>query len=183
MSIVNDKPYVPMYVANYVIKRSNELDYDINNLKLQKILYFLQAEYLSEYGKRLFDEYMEKWKYGPVTPSVYHEYKIFGAKDIQESDIKVIVRLPREDETPNLLGTYIKEDYDDSMIDEEDRERIDSMLRSIGNTNPFDLVDETHRHSIWRDYSEKIMGGIQGIIYKDEEIINYFKSHEEDKKW
>lgn len=183
MSYVNNKPYIPMYVANYVIKRSNELGYNINNLKLQKILYFLQAEYLSEEGNRLFDEDMEKWKYGPVTPSVYHEYKIFGAKDITEVDIKVIVRLPREGETPNLLCTYIKEDYDDSMVDITDRQKIDSMLYEIGNTNSFDLVEETHKHSIWRDYSDKIMAGIQGIVYSDEEIADYFNRHEEDKKW
>lgn len=183
MSYLNNNPYIPMYVANYIIKKSNELDYDINNLKLQKILYFLQAEYLSENGKRLFDEHMEKWKYGPVTPSVYHEYKIFGAKDIKKSDIKVIVRLPREGETPNLLGTYIKEDYDDSMINEEDREIIDSMLHTIGNAKPFDLVEETHKHSIWRDYSDRIMAGIQGMVYSDEEIANYFNSHQEDRKW
>lgn len=40
--------YNALDVSQYVIKYSNEQDYGISNLKLQKILYFIQAYFLIE---------------------------------------------------------------------------------------------------------------------------------------
>lgn len=178
-----NKPYIPLHIASYVIMRSNELGYEINNLKLQKILYFLQAEYLTESGKRLFDETMEKWKYGPVTPSVYHEYKTFGANAILTEDIKTIIRLPKGDEKPNFFNMFIKEDLEEIKIAEEDKQIVDDLLRKIGNEDAFSLVRETHEHEIWQNDKGKILSGQLGIKYEDDEIANYFKNSESRKKW
>lgn len=40
-------PYDVLDVSRYVIKYSNERDYGISNLKLQKVLYFIQAYFLT----------------------------------------------------------------------------------------------------------------------------------------
>lgn len=50
-------------VARYVINYSNEKEYGISNLKLQKVLYFIQACYLIsdlEQGP-CFSERIEAW--------------------------------------------------------------------------------------------------------------------------
>ncbi|WP_172507385.1 Panacea domain-containing protein, partial [Enterococcus faecalis] len=69
------KPYLAMYVADYIIDYCNKHDIEINNLKLQKVMYYLQAKSLVETNEPLIDEELQKWKYGPVVPTVYHEYK------------------------------------------------------------------------------------------------------------
>lgn len=67
-------------VASYFIQKAstlgdgnNELsgNNDLTNLKLQKMLYFAQVEYLKEYGKPLFSENIQAWRYGPVVKEVY----------------------------------------------------------------------------------------------------------------
>ena len=68
-----------LFVANYIIEYSNNMGDEMNNLKLQKLLYFINARFLVEENRSLFEENFEKWKFGPVIPSVYHEYKSCGA--------------------------------------------------------------------------------------------------------
>ncbi|MBR0518485.1 DUF4065 domain-containing protein [bacterium] len=70
-------------VANYIINRykerieENEL-VDINpvidQIKLQKLLYFTQRDCISLLKKPAFNEVLEGWKHGPVSPLVYDAY-------------------------------------------------------------------------------------------------------------
>lgn len=56
----------------------------ITNLKLQKLLYYAQAWFLvNNNNTKLFEDDIEAWQYGPVVPSVYNEYKIFGRAPIE----------------------------------------------------------------------------------------------------
>ena len=54
----------------------------ISPMKLQKMTYFLYKEYLKNTDIPLFSEPFEKWKYGPVLPSLYYEFSSFGASPI-----------------------------------------------------------------------------------------------------
>lgn len=69
-------------IADYVICYYENSGGLVSNLKLQKILYFLQAEYLVVKGKRLFEDEIEAWGCGPIIPSVYKEYSMFGSASI-----------------------------------------------------------------------------------------------------
>ncbi len=40
-------------------------------MRLHKLLYYCQGWYLAWYGRPLFPERLEAWKYGPVVPEVY----------------------------------------------------------------------------------------------------------------
>lgn len=65
-------------VAKFFIQYYDDNDVLITNLMLNKLLYFAQGHHLAEYGKPLFGETIEAWKYGPVVPSVYRKYKPYG---------------------------------------------------------------------------------------------------------
>lgn len=69
-------------IARYIIWYCGQNGYSVSNLKLQKILYFVQAEFLVETGHPSFFEDIEAWDFGPVVPEVYREYKIFGSSNI-----------------------------------------------------------------------------------------------------
>lgn len=177
------KPYHPMYIANYIITFCTENGYEINNLKLQKIMYYLQAQSLVESSLPLFDENLQKWKYGPVVPTVYHEYKSHGASSIKTEDIGKIIRTPYEGETPNFINTYIVEEYTSDKINNDDKYILDETVPVFAGYDSFYLVEQTHKHDIWRKDAPNILLGLQGIEYSNEEIKNYFESHYEEQLW
>lgn len=70
-------------ISNYVISLTqNNPEENLTNLKLQKILYYLQGYYLAIYDEPLFEDEIEAWKYGPVVNDVYHSYKVYGDNSI-----------------------------------------------------------------------------------------------------
>lgn len=76
------RPYSALQVAEYIIDRCNQKHESISNLKLQKILYFVQAQYIVEFGTPCFGNIMQAWDHGPVVPDVYHEYRGYGNTNI-----------------------------------------------------------------------------------------------------
>lgn len=74
--------YDALDVACYIIQRENEQGKTISNLKLQKVLYFVQAEFLVSTGEPCFKDTIEAWDFGPVVPTVYHKYKVYGSAQI-----------------------------------------------------------------------------------------------------
>ncbi|QQP11561.1 DUF4065 domain-containing protein [Lysinibacillus agricola] len=78
------RPYDANTIADFVIQDSSSRGTPVSNLKLQKILYFLQAKYLTEFNKKLFHNEIQKWKYGPVVPDVYFRFDHYGASNIEE---------------------------------------------------------------------------------------------------
>ena len=85
-------------IAAYLLKKANELgdgdkslsgNNDVTNLKLQKLLYFAQVEYLKKTGKKLFNDEIQAWQYGPVVPNIYEWLKGCGAYVVTEFDISL----------------------------------------------------------------------------------------------
>lgn len=76
------RPYNATEVAEYIIERCNQKHESISNLKLQKILYFVQAQFIVKYGTPCFENIMQAWDHGPVVPAVYHEYRGYGNTNI-----------------------------------------------------------------------------------------------------
>lgn len=50
----------------------------IDQMKLQKLLYYAQAWHLAIKGQPLFDDDIEAWPWGPVVRSIYGRTKVFG---------------------------------------------------------------------------------------------------------
>lgn len=175
MNTITNKDYNTMLIANYIIEYCKNNNIKMNNLKLQKIMYYIQARSLVENNTSLFSEKFKKWKYGPSMPSVYHEYKSYGAYDIE--DAKAIIRCAKKDETPTLLGKYITEDYDLNSIDENDKHIIKDTVMHLKEYDPFELVDLTRKHSLWSNYKNF------GSAYEDKEIKKFFDNNPEEQLW
>lgn len=91
------KTYDALMIAKKVINATNTEQGDsITNLKLQKLLYYLQGFWLAYYNVPLFDEDIEAWMYGPVVPIVYDAYKKFGKRALEPTD--EVLDLDTEDE-------------------------------------------------------------------------------------
>lgn len=69
-------------VSDYLLAFVSEHGDCLTNLKLQKILYYVQGWHLGLYAKPLFGDKFEAWIRGPVVPTVYHAFKQNGSKPI-----------------------------------------------------------------------------------------------------
>jgi hypothetical protein len=85
---VNDK-YLPSHIANYFLWKARKEDLnDVTPMKLIKLVYIGYAWYYAIYDKKLFAEQIQAWQYGPVIPSIYHEFKRFGSSPISNYAIE-----------------------------------------------------------------------------------------------
>ena len=117
-----------MDVAEYILWYcENELNKPINNLRLQKTLYYIQGEYLRRYNKPLFDNDMEAWTYGDVVPYVYYSYSNFLCDDITG-----VTRLHKD------------------CLDDKDLEVIHYILDKTLDVNIWEIVDKIQQEDPWK---------------------------------
>lgn len=74
--------YDAMDVAKYIITHCKKIQRPISNLKLQKLLYFVQAQFWVGEDHPCFYNRIEAWDLGPVIPDVYHHFKVYGSNPI-----------------------------------------------------------------------------------------------------
>ena len=75
-------PLSPSTVANFFLEAGHRENVPVTPLMLQKLVYFAHGWYVGFTGEPLIDQPVEAWKYGPVVPSLYHEFKDFGNSPI-----------------------------------------------------------------------------------------------------
>lgn len=86
-------------VAKKILSKVNaEQGETISNLKLQKLLYYMQGYYLAYFGDPLFEEEIRAWQYGPVVPVVYDTYKQYGSGAIVLADGEKVIEFKKEEE-------------------------------------------------------------------------------------
>ena len=131
-------------ICRYIINYSNKQGYDISNLKLQKLLYLVQAYFLigSDEHEPCFVEEIEAWDFGPVVPEAYHEYKRYG-----NMDIPFVVRYFEKGKN----NEFIKRIFDKKCIPACDRKKIRDVVDNFAEYTASDLVELTHRQSPWKE--------------------------------
>lgn len=82
--------YPALQIANAFIKKANLENKELSNLKLQKLLFLANGIHLvsSEAKMPLVEEPILVWPYGPVVPSVYHSFKMYGNSNITTPSIE-----------------------------------------------------------------------------------------------
>ena len=138
--------YDVLEVCRHVINYSNEQDYGISNLKLQKVLYLIQAFFLIDKTENAscFDDKIEAWDFGPVIPCAYNEYKQYANGDIPTIESYYLF------DTDNIWNTK-RVKYNDDVITDEDKNRINKVVDKFSGYSATDLVAITHRQSPWMD--------------------------------
>lgn len=118
--------YNVLLVAKYIINHCNNINVPVSNLKLQKLLYFVQADFLVNTDSPCFPEEIEAWEFGPVIPVVYQRYKIYGSSPI-----------------PRTISSMV------GRIELSDRIRIMRMVDRCAKYSASRLVELTHRQDPW----------------------------------
>ena len=110
--------YTAIDVARYVVNKCTLDHHSISNLQLQKILYYIQKDFLQS-NLIAFDDDFEAWRFGPVIPVVYNKYCGYGGMPIR------------------LLNTR-------DLLDQNYKDIIDPIIIEKRVMNPWRLVEETH---------------------------------------
>lgn len=116
----------------------------ISNLKLQKLLYYVQGFHLASFGHALFEEDMIAWTYGPVVPEVYDAYKKYRHRDINTEGI-----------------------VDDVELQPQEAALFDKVYLEYSRYSAVALMQMTHTAGPWLNHNV-------GEVLPKDEIRSYF---------
>lgn len=154
-------------VADYIIiQAKGDVHTPLNHLKLQKLLYYVQAWYLANYDKKLFAEDFQAWIHGPVNREVFERFK---PNKILYSDIEM------EDVQNEQAGL---------ILTEEQKVHIDSVLEVYMPYSGAQLEGLSHRELPWQE-TRKDLPPVErsNRIIESNLIKKYYKSlivHEQE---
>ena len=175
--------YDARVIADYVIAYYNENNGAVSNYKLQKILYFLQAEFLVQKKKRLFDDEIVAMNFGPVVQNVFHLFKGFAHSSIVRTGATFDKCFKEASFDDSFPMRRFRDTFEKPHLLEEDRIIIDKMLERLREYSESALTEITKNQAPWiRNYSK-----YETRVVPTDEIYEYFsedenKSETENKK-
>lgn len=122
-------------VKNNADMRQNPNIEELSQMKVMKLLYYIQAASLSISGKRMFNNDIVAWKYGPVVEAVHRKYS--GCRGIVNS------KYPITDQD--------LEDYKELQSDEHASNILNSIYNVYGYSSAYDLMRQTHSEKPWKE--------------------------------
>jgi uncharacterized phage-associated protein len=173
---MSERLYVPSAVANEFLQRGIDMGSLLTPMQLQKLVYISHGWNLGVGEGQLFSESVQAWKYGPVIPSLFHEFKVFGKLPITKlsglSDVEEVGE-PGDD------GSTVEKPF----IDPWDTDRIkliDWVWLKYGHLSGYQLSELTHEDGTpWSESVKEMkeaMGGVwvPGWPIRTELIRNYY---------
>ena len=152
------KPYDINLIADYIILRLNaDEETSLINLKLQKLLYYLQAWSLGINKERFLNCSFEAWVHGPVSRVLYDRFK----------------------DTRNLYSFITVSDViyknPEASIEEKDIEFINYILDNYAGFSGAELESMTHKEDPWLEARKGLlpMQSCNNVI-SEETMQNYY---------
>lgn len=131
--------YYAVDIASYVINKCIDNNIRITNLKLQKLLYFIQIEFAKS-DRRLIKEDFYAYKLGPTLPDLYAEFLPYASSC-----------LPGQEKTTD--------------IDTIDQIKIDSVLSQYAAKDVWELVELSSKTDPFK-YNFEIFGPLSIIPFE-----------------
>lgn len=150
-------PYPASVVAYAFVKKGVDENKYITQMKAQKLVYFAHGIHLAMFSKPLVNEKFEAWKFGPVVPSIYQNFKVFGSSPITESDLQIF--LPEWDKL--------------KIFDKDALKAIDLTWNLTKDIPAYKLSNWTHQQGA--PWSEVYDPAEWSTIIDNERIAEYFK--------
>jgi uncharacterized phage-associated protein len=145
-------------ISDYIIFRiKSEGDMDLNTLKHQKLLFYVQAWYLAFFEQPLFEEDFQAWIHGPVNREIYDLYK----------------------DNKNLYSELTIEDCKEIgaiVLTDAEKSHIDIILDNYAKYSSTQLEYMTHNELPWIEARQGVSPyeRCENIISK-ETMKNYYK--------
>lgn len=131
-------PYTINLISNYLIAQLNaDEEGNLSHLKLQKLIYYIQAWSLGIKKQVFFESPFYAWVHGPVNLELYDRFK----------DTKTLY-------SEILISDISEKEYDFKTIKEEDLNFIQYILENYAKFSGTELEAMTHREQPWLDARE-----------------------------
>lgn len=148
--------YSASLIAYAFVRKGIESGNYVTQMKLQKMVYFAHGYHLAKFGEPLVEEKFQAWKYGPVIPDLYRDYKMFGDAPIFEPDL--IVKSPSINDLNGLCDSA--------------KESIDYTWEVTKNLTASQLSKWSHaENSPW---DNAYIPGVESIQIQNNDIQDYF---------
>ena len=142
-------------VAKWLLSEAKQQGIAMTHMKLQKLLYYVQAYHIGMTGEPLFSNDIEAWTHGPVVPDVYAIYSKYGSSEISEAD----------DITPP----------------DDIRSLIVAVFHDKGRYTAYTLSGMTHNENSWREAINSASKRITPDMLNKEFTPEFWNSDEEDE--
>ena len=162
-------PYSAKAIANYFLdhRKKFKLQVPITQMKLHKLVYFAHGWHLALTGKPLIDETLQAWDYGPVVPSLYHEFKHFRSRDITEPAMDL---LPLEGSKFKVFVPIVEPD------DQYTRDLLERIIKVYGKFTALQLSAMTHEPSSPWSVARAKNPGVNFVGITNEDLRTYFRA-------
>jgi uncharacterized phage-associated protein len=118
-------------VCDYIILKVRAAGESLSHLKLQKLMFYVQAWHLAFFGKPLFVGRFQAWVHGPVNRELYDRF----------SDTKSLYS--------EITQDVIRPDFDETSLTEDEAAHIDSVLDAYAALTGTQLEVITHCEDPW----------------------------------
>ena len=136
--------YDALELSKKVISLAEENGLYISNLQLQKVMYYIQGNFMKEFNKKAFLDNIECWEYGPVIKKIWSTFNVYGSSPIRGINSQL-------------------------NITEDEKCLIISILKDKLSMNVWRLVDETHDELPWKNANHS-----GSSILSDADMVEYF---------
>lgn len=160
--------YSAKEVANYFLDLAGKEGIELSPLQIQKLVYIAHGWHLAIYEDPLIDdEYAEAWEYGPVFPSLYNEFKEFGADPIK--------RLATEAYYIDFLEEWSTSTPSIKRNDAETQEFLNHIWKLHKELTGGQLINLTHTEgSPWKQTRDR-SGNIRNADIDNRIIEKYYR--------
>ena len=137
-------------VARYLLWLADRERTGLDHLKLQKLVYYVQAFHLGTFGEPVFEEPLHAWHRGPASPELnsWHWYKRGYL------------------EPPDAPG--------EDPFSERERETVELVYERFRDLSGIDLSLRTREEAPWRDAVERERDGGSNVI-PHESMRSYYR--------
>jgi len=150
-------------VANYLIGKAHSEGDRITVMKLLKLVYIAHGWSLGLTGKPLIGEEVQAWRYGPVIPSVYQDFRHYKGNPIERQKAVIIDG-----------GKY----FIPTVTDETARRLLDKVWDEYKKYSGLQLSTLTHQPGTPWDIVWRKSGGDSGwrdTVIEPEAIAQYYR--------
>jgi uncharacterized phage-associated protein len=137
--------YNAIDIAKKIVCRTDVEHGDtISNLKLQKLLYYMQGFHLALFDAPFFNEPIEAWTYGPVVQVVFREFKRYQNRAINPENY-----------------------HDELVLTGEEQLMFDRVYDKYNRFSAVALMQMTHNEGPWKSHDI-------GEVIANDELRTYF---------
>ena len=153
----------PELVADYFLSRDEgREDADVTQMKLHKLMYLAQANFLSSVDNRLFASDIEAFEHGPVIKELYPQFRHYGRSVI----------VVASDEAAWQAKESVRND-----LPEDTKEFLDLVWDKYGDYSASELRKLTHSQAPWLNAYKP---GHRHCKIDDDSMKDWYRHHEHE---